>query len=336
MRLDTSAVRSETPTSEKPHGRENDFFLRALLSEEARDPDEGGEPYLERLAGPLTLTPTLAEVFLNRNIARNRPRLKRRHVENLANAMVRGEWMDNGDSIKFDSYGRMIDGQNRCAAVMAAGVDIQTTIVLGLEPRAMDTLDQNMKRSIGHTLAMHGITDANQMSRAGRICMIFAEVELSKDKTMPHSFRSREAYTNTQILNFVEANPGLSEWLPFGRRMRESLQTSIGGATALAYLFTSANPDVALPYMDSLETGANLKEDDPVLAVRRRLISTREHKLDMAAKSNNEVALIVKGFNATVMGSSMRLLRIGREEPMPRIIGLKVKRKDQTYVIVQN
>ena len=56
-----------------------------------------------------SISPEVAAEYLKTN-TRNRPCLPGRIHDN-ANAMKRGEWLQNGDAIRFGSDGVLIDGQ---------------------------------------------------------------------------------------------------------------------------------------------------------------------------------------------------------------------------------
>lgn len=73
-------------------------------------------------------------------------------VKAYAEDMAAGRWKENGETIKFDSEGRLIDGQHRLSAVVKANTPIQFFVVKGLDNSVMDTIDYGMKRSIENAL----------------------------------------------------------------------------------------------------------------------------------------------------------------------------------------
>ena len=55
------------------------------------------------------ITPKQAEKYLEENIENNRPILDR-HVAVLARDMKAGNWVQNGETIKFNGTGALLDG----------------------------------------------------------------------------------------------------------------------------------------------------------------------------------------------------------------------------------
>ena len=68
---------------------------------------------------PIKVTPHLASKWLQKNSC-NRP-LSQNTVYRYADAILSGEWKLNGDTIRFDSNGTLIDGQHRLHACVKAG-----------------------------------------------------------------------------------------------------------------------------------------------------------------------------------------------------------------------
>ncbi len=100
------------------------------------------------------ITKRKAVEMLKRNEG-NRP-IRRSRVTKLAEAMRRGEWKFNGESIKVNCDGRIADGQHRLEAVVESGVTIDTLVVRGLPADCFDTMDQGASRTISDVLARNG------------------------------------------------------------------------------------------------------------------------------------------------------------------------------------
>lgn len=83
--------------------------------------------------------PELAERWLARNP--NNRNLRRAVVDSYARDMSTGNWVLNGETIKLDVAGRLVDGQHRLSAVVAAEVTVPMIVVRGVDPGVMDTVD---------------------------------------------------------------------------------------------------------------------------------------------------------------------------------------------------
>lgn len=105
--------------------------------------------FLEELIVNITkesITPKKAAEWLKRNVA-NRP-LSQRTVTNYATAMADRAWKLNGDSIRFNGSGDLIDGQHRLTGCVKAGVPFDSYVIRGLDHDAFDTIDQGRRRTI--------------------------------------------------------------------------------------------------------------------------------------------------------------------------------------------
>lgn len=69
-------------------------------------------------------------------------------VKMYADEMAQGRWIANGDSIRFDRNGVLIDGQHRLKAIIKSGVPQEFVVVEDLDPECVKTIDIAHKRSI--------------------------------------------------------------------------------------------------------------------------------------------------------------------------------------------
>lgn len=114
-----------------------------------------------------TITPRIAESYLEQNVLNNRP-VSQRHVEALARDMRADRWTQNGETIKFSPpttefpTGELMDGQQRLWACITANRPFTTAVVRGVE--SLDDVDRSRPRTLGHALGMRGYTRATKLS----------------------------------------------------------------------------------------------------------------------------------------------------------------------------
>ncbi|MEV1295166.1 hypothetical protein [Pseudonocardia sp. NPDC049635] len=113
--------------------------------------------------------PELAKEWLGQNI-RNRP-VKWRKVDQYARDIAAGRWQLTGDAIRFDTTGKLIDGQNRLHAVIQADTPIRTFVMWNLDPDAQDAMDSGAARTAGDVLTMTGVPNGQAVAAAARIAM---------------------------------------------------------------------------------------------------------------------------------------------------------------------
>ena len=78
------------------------------------------------------ITPELAEQYLTKN-TNNYRSMSNSVVNAYATDMKTGNWKFNGDSIKFNKSGILVDGQHRLAAIVKSGVPIQMMVITEIE-----------------------------------------------------------------------------------------------------------------------------------------------------------------------------------------------------------
>lgn len=78
-----------------------------------------------------TITPMLAEKYLERNVNNYRS-LNRRKVHMYARDMANNEWQENGEAIKFNVRGELVDGQHRLHAVIESGARVNMMVIRGV------------------------------------------------------------------------------------------------------------------------------------------------------------------------------------------------------------
>jgi hypothetical protein len=101
----------------------------------------------------------LAEKYLAKNI-KNRP-LRESHVNDLVQAILRGNWKPGSDCIVFDRAGNMLNGQHRLTAVIQAnqikpGISIECMVRRNASSEEAFALDQGYVRKASDIINMHG------------------------------------------------------------------------------------------------------------------------------------------------------------------------------------
>src|SRR4051812_39659069 len=101
--------------------------------------------YMAETPEVVLIAPKLASEWLRTMVA-NRPLSQIKAVE-YGLAMERGDWVLNGETIKFNDKGNLIDGQHRLQACVLAGKPFQTYVVRGIaDDRAFATIDTGKLR----------------------------------------------------------------------------------------------------------------------------------------------------------------------------------------------
>lgn len=253
--------------------------------------------------------PEEAAAYLAQN-THNR-KIKPHVVDKYAAAMTRGEWALNGEAIKFDVDGGLLDGQHRLAAIIASGVTIETIVIRGLVPESQDTLDHHTPRTLGDVLALHGEKNATDLAAA---LSVFWRVERGAES-------QSIAPSPQQALDLLAQHPGIRESVLVGLRVSR-IGVSRGMSAAMHYIFATIDADDAEFFFERLADGVDLTPTSPIYVYREWCLTNLRNQHNAIGRriSRPRVqALMVKAWNAYREGVEMKQLRwaVGGAHPEP-------------------
>lgn len=251
------------------------------------------------------VSPETARSWLETNV-RNRP-LSRPEMARIRSAMKEGRWVINGDAIRFDTDGILIDGQKRLTAVSLGEQTYTMLVVRNLPPLAFETIDQPQRRTAGNVLSIAKVTNSNTVASGAYLAMSFIE---SGDPF----FKIGSARPDVrQVKSFVDDNPSLVEAASFAvsnawakRYMRSSVSTFI------LWLWWGRQSEIKM-FFDKLKNGDGLSVRSPILLLRNRLQDLAS-QTGQKSSSKHICALTQKAMIAYMDGSPMRLLRLNSNE----------------------
>lgn len=128
---------------------------------------------LKMVGEEVLITPDLAKQFLLTNVPENR-NVSAKHVHDMCLDMMKGTWERSPQPICFDTEGRLIDGQHRLHALVAANVPQMMMVVRNCPPACMDHIDCGRRRSICDRIKI-GYPDLHWISpKVTSICNILS------------------------------------------------------------------------------------------------------------------------------------------------------------------
>lgn len=239
--------------------------------------------------------------------ATNYRRLRTSWIDNLARVIARGEWKLNGESIKIDARGKLIDGQHRLQAVIRSGRPIETLVVRGVKTDA--EIDTGRSRCLADLLGSRGEKHASSLA---------ATVTLYIRWKQGTGVGSNDyKVSTTQAVNFLKLNPGIRNSVQIGTEMKELTAPSIVATVHYAACAGGAEGGAGV-FFESLKTGVGLGRSDPRRLLRERLLADRSARGAKLRKSFL-MALVIKAWNLWVRGESRPLLRWGMNEEFPEM-----------------
>lgn len=169
----------------------------------------------------MKIGPYEANAMLNRNYDGNR-HIRESKVNELANMMLRGQYMLNGESIIIHEDGTLLDGQHRLAAVVKSGVSVDFLIVTirGDKKGLYVTMDNGTKR-IPADFIEH--KNKNNMASIAKIayCIDFGAVPLAS--AMQGRTDSDTQASKIDIVGYANGNPLISDCVTNAMRMRNAV-----------------------------------------------------------------------------------------------------------------
>jgi hypothetical protein len=99
----------------------------------------------------------------------------RERGDKVMNRILHYGWKFMGDTIKFDTNGNLLDGQNRLEACATLGVEMDSLFVFGLDPELRPYLDAGKSRNAEDALHMRGVKNAKIVAPATRIVADYYE-----------------------------------------------------------------------------------------------------------------------------------------------------------------
>lgn len=279
-----------------------------------------------------TVTPTLAAKYLTRMI-QNR-KLKQDVVLKYAVIMDNDEWVLNGDTLRFNDDGFMIDGQHRCHACILSGKPFRVYVVRGLQDkRAFATIDAGAIRTSGDIFSIAGIKDANNAAAAATRIYLYKKGLITmtgiagtrtqqvrnmvkgtdfSDAILPKVISRKELLDYAQP--FLE---GIHNGLVASAAVKISRLIPVSMGAALHVLFSEKGKDDANNFIHDFGSGAGLQENDPVHVLRQKLIGGYggHSRLSLNAK----MALIIIAWNKRRAGEKSKILKLHDDTQFPKI-----------------
>lgn len=259
-----------------------------------------------------TIDRDAAERYLNLERGNNRP-FSHGHLSDLIGRQMRGEWVTNGDTIRFDAGGQLRDGQHRLRMVKETGIPIEVVIVRDIAPEAFITMDVGKKRTLGDVLFIE--KEANHLPLAGALSWVSRYLRRRMSRGWGISYEEHH--------KVLAQHPGIRDSVLFYLKLdRPAAAPGFPSVTmSLHYLFSQANATGANDFIERYVTGLNILEStDPVGVAREQII--RYSIKPPTPKGDLIFALLCRAWNAFQMGQPVKKhFQLPHSTPAPKIAG---------------
>jgi len=257
------------------------------------------------------ITPKLAEHWLNFRPDSQRDK-KKRLIRLLVSDIKAGWWSEkNGETIKFDINGQLIDGQHRVLSVVTSGIPITSLVVFGCQQKDIETIDAGTSRTMSDVFKISGFKDHVLLSAAtSRIVQIL-------DGGTPKNF-----YTPTKkaAVKFAKENiTELEHSITMSRKAKDWITMSNGAA--LHFLYHRVDPATADTMFLEFK---NPKGDrgNAIQVLKDMMVKVKNSSMTRTLAYNAywQCAVTIKAFNAYFLCQDVKLLKYSRTERYPQII----------------
>ena len=254
----------------------------------------------------ILITPEMADEWLLKNTSNRKINIM--VVKKYAEIMSNGEWAVNGEAIKFDSEGMLIDGQHRLRAIVAHNKPILCDVRFGLKHEIFDTLDSGRNRKAFEVLSIENYQNTQILATSIKCMMTYDEFK---------HIRWRFNITNHQVISYLEINPSIAETVNLVASLYKEHKIGIPVASVLMIEIIKKDNPLIYDFIKSLYDGVGLTSESPIYLLRERLI-----RLQKGIPRRLEIifAYYVKSWNAFITNEKIKMLRYSFDEEYPRII----------------
>ena len=251
--------------------------------------------------------PDQAKAWLATNLSNRR--VEKYHVNKLANAMTKGDWSLNGQTITFNTEGALIDGQHRLMAVVQSGVAVPMAIVRGVKPNVITTIDTGKPRSLGDIMGMHGFSSIGKFAGSIRLCIAYLDAMMTSKSvySLPHSLRM---VSHTDSFRFLVDHPEIEDSVAIGKKVHQNQMGSHVAVPAAHWIISQRNDRSHVDdFFTLLGTGEGLPLASPIYALRSKMIRDRVARVQPI--KGMLLLYIIRAWNAWASGQTLSLIRAG-------------------------
>lgn len=257
------------------------------------------------------VTPQMATEWLERNTL-NRS-VRDSLVKELSRDMLAGRWRGyNGEAIRFDTEGRLVDGQHRLWAAIEGPCSFKTLVVTGIDPDDYDTIGIGRKKSFADFMRQE--KNRTLLASTVRLAFLWETNRLSGELTA----RSATTATIKELQETLEACPLIREAV----NRVSSAYTSLKGLLSQSYaslLYYAAlkngQKDKIEQFLNGVRDGLNLDQTSPVYHLRKQMLSNQASRSKIPGPYM--LALAIKGWNMFIADRKVLQLRFKADEAFP-------------------
>jgi len=254
------------------------------------------------------ITPPVAAKMLENNTLENR-HIKHGHLQKLVSDMNNGYWdQNNGETIKVNDKGELVDGQHRLHAIIDSGKTFTLPILSGVSSDAFSTLDSGSSRTLADIFTGKGYKGANVLAGAVGCLFQFYEGDFHKKQN-----------SHRAMLKIFEMHNDITEYTHYSNTLRLVFRPSEG--VFLTYCLGSIAPKKGIAFMEALAKGGSPK-GSVEHQLREKLLNYRIRKSTgfVVVSRLHIIGSVFKAWNMVCRGKGFdefKMLQLGEDVLWP-------------------
>ena len=264
-------------------------------------------PHSEPDVRVMTVSPALADKMLDTNHSNRklRPSLVRSYVTEINE----GRWQVTHQGAAMDTTASLQDGQHRLSAIKETGIPQKMMIAVGMPVESFAVIDTGLTRRYADTLFISGYSDPFNLGAAARLVWLYVN----------RDFTSTYKVSNQQVLELVNRDTdGFTISMHYGGRLNYGAFMTKSAGAAGHYLVQRVNAKTPVnEFFEGLVEGSGLPGGDPRLVLRRLLAN--QYRDAGRRFGPEQLAWLIKCWNAWVEGREIRNISWKKTEPMPQV-----------------
>ena len=115
----------------------------------------------------IEVSPEMAKEWLEKNNQKTNRKIDRKQVEKYKREIKSGNWMLNGDTIRFYISGTLADGQHRLIAIVETGITVLCSIIENVPDEAKSTIDVGKSRKNTDVFVLSKVKCSGRIFKSG-------------------------------------------------------------------------------------------------------------------------------------------------------------------------
>lgn len=262
-------------------------------------------------------TPAVAKDLLEKNNHGNRP-ISQKRVTMYAADMKRARWKPTGETIKFDTNGKLLDGQHRLRAVIESNSTIEMLVARNVPIESFKIIDTGKMRSQADVLAIDGVDHAlaKTISSGAILSVTYEKMGQPRFSTgyvnLTDLEKNGDLLSNVEVVNYVRADQRFIEEAKFIHENYAKTAPMSRGQLLFVLHQTrkvALNKDRADLFVLDIIQGTMLSGHDPVMMLRNGLIQAKTSGRNMRIEV--VMAGVVRAWNMRQANRSVKTKGVG-------------------------